>query len=147
MPKLSLKISFTVDCFKRNIKCSVYSVTLTIRKLEQEILAAGVHVCILSTRSGNPAHTHLDGEHPNRRVLFLDDAIEIPFASDPRHPESVYCIGFSLLKEMHNELDHYSPTLVHITVPDIVSLDIIQYARDNDLPLMGTFHSNYVDMY
>ena len=122
-----------------------HSVTLTIRKLEQEILSAGGRVCILTTRSGDPANTNLDGEHPNRRILFLDDAIQIPFASDPSSPGSVYYIGFSLSKEMRNELDDFSPTLVHITVPDIVSLDIIQYARDNELPLMGTFHSNYVD--
>jgi len=120
-------------------------VTLTIRKLEQEILAAGGHVCILTTRSGSVKNTHLDGEHPNRRVLFLDDAIKIPFASDPSNPESVYFIGFSLSPSVIKEIDNFSPTLVHITVPDVVSLDVIQYARENDLPLMGTFHSNYVD--
>ena len=99
----------------------------------------------MTTRSGNPSNTHLDGEHPNRRVLFLDDAIKIPFASDPSNPESVYYIGFSLSASVIADLDDYSPTLVHITVPDVVSLDVIQYARENDLPLMGTFHSNYVD--
>ena len=108
-------------------------------------MAAGGHVCILTTLSGNPNNTHLDGEHPNRQVLFLDDAIKIPFASDPSNPESVYYIGFSLSSSVLEEMDSYSPTLVHITVPDIVSLDVIAYARKNDLPLMGTFHSNYVD--
>ena len=53
-------------------------------------------MCILTTRSGNPENTNLDGEHPNRKVLFLDDAIKIPFASDPSQPDSVYYIGFSL---------------------------------------------------
>merc|ERR1719253_671809 len=68
-------------------------VTLTIRKIEQEILSAGDSVCILTTRSGDAANTHAlsspyedrnDADtdtccnNSRRQILFLDNSIPIP---------------------------------------------------------------------
>eukprot|EP00934_Nitzschia_sp_Nitz4_P006460 Nitzschia sp. Nitz4//scaffold50_size126154//103743//105810//NITZ4_003701-RA/size126154-processed-gene-0.63-mRNA-1//-1//CDS//3329553746//6450//frame0 len=117
-------------------------VVLTIRKIEQEILAAGHHVCILTTKSGDPKNTHLDGEHPNRTVIFLDNSIPIPFLHDPHHPESSYQLGFALSKETKARIAEFEPSLIHITVPDCTCLHLIQYARQHEIPLMGTYHSN-----
>eukprot|EP00529_Nitzschia_sp_RCC80_P014119 CAMPEP_0113506438 /NCGR_PEP_ID=MMETSP0014_2-20120614/35902_1 /TAXON_ID=2857 /ORGANISM="Nitzschia sp." /LENGTH=719 /DNA_ID=CAMNT_0000401921 /DNA_START=319 /DNA_END=2478 /DNA_ORIENTATION=+ /assembly_acc=CAM_ASM_000159 len=117
-------------------------VTLTIRKIEQEILAQGHCVCILSTKSGNMDHTHLDGEHPNRTVLFLDNSVPLPFLYDPNHPDDSYHLGFSLSSKTLRQIEEFEPTLIHITVPDCTCLDLIQYARTKELPLMGTYHSN-----
>jgi phosphatidylinositol alpha 1,6-mannosyltransferase len=117
-------------------------VTLTIRKIEQEILACGHHVCIVSTKSGNLEYTHLDGEHPNRTVIFLDNAIPIPFLNDPHHPENSYQLGFSLSAAVKRRIADFEPSLVHVTVPDSTCLHLIQYARDREIPLMGTYHSN-----
>eukprot|EP00339_Tiarina_fusa_P021638 CAMPEP_0117003400 /NCGR_PEP_ID=MMETSP0472-20121206/4728_1 /TAXON_ID=693140 ORGANISM="Tiarina fusus, Strain LIS" /NCGR_SAMPLE_ID=MMETSP0472 /ASSEMBLY_ACC=CAM_ASM_000603 /LENGTH=646 /DNA_ID=CAMNT_0004704027 /DNA_START=61 /DNA_END=2001 /DNA_ORIENTATION=- len=117
-------------------------VTLTIRKIEQEILAAGHHVCILSTVSGDMTHTHLDGEHPNRTVIFLDNAHPIPFLNDPHHPENTYQCGFSLSSSVKRRIAEFEPSLMHLTVPDCTALHLIQYARDREIPLMGTYHSN-----
>ena len=120
----------------------VHSVTLTIRKIEQEILAQGHSVCILTTKSGNMQNTHMDGEHPNRSVIFLDNSIPLPFLVDPHHPENTYHMGFSLSKGVKARIEAFEPTLVHVTVPDCTCLHLIQYARDKELPLMGTYHSN-----
>ena len=119
-----------------------YSVTLTIRKIEQEILAAGHHVCIISTKSGNMQYTHIDGEHPNRTVIFLDNGIPIPFLNDPHHPENSYQLGFSLSASLKRRIADFEPSLIHVTVPDCTCLHLIQYARDKEIPLMGTYHSN-----
>lgn len=126
------------------------SVTLTIRKLEQEILAAGHHVCILTTLSGDPKNTHLDGEHPNRRLVFMDNAISIPFLQDPNNPNITYQIGFSLSNNVKQQIADFEPSVVHITCPDCTALHLIQYAREKEFPLMGTYHSNipeYMDHY
>jgi len=117
-------------------------VTLTIRKIEQEILAAGHCVCILTTTSGDPNNTHIDGQHPNRSVLFLDNSVEIPFINDPNNPAHSYHVGFSLSAKVKSAIDLFEPSLVHITCPDVTCLHLIQYARDKELPLMGTYHSN-----
>ena len=119
-----------------------YRVTLTIRKIEQEILAAGHCVCILTTTSGDPVNTHLDGQHPNRSVLFLDNSVEIPFINDPTTPALSYHVGFSLSNKVKQEIEVFEPSIIHITCPDVTCLHLIQYARNKELPLMGTYHSN-----
>jgi len=121
------------------------SVVLTIRKIEQEILAAGHHVCILTTKSGDSRNTHMDGEHPNRSVIFLDNSIPIPFLHDPNNPESSYQLGFALSKTVKQRIAEFEPSLIHITVPDCTCLHLIQYAREKEIPLMGTYHSNIPD--
>lgn len=121
---------------------AICSVTLTIRKIEQEILAQGHSVCILSTKSGNLKNTHMDGEHPNRTVILLDNSIPIPFLHDPHNKDNSYHMGFSLSKTVRQRIEAFEPTLIHITVPDCTCLHLIQYARSKELPLMGTYHSN-----
>jgi phosphatidylinositol alpha 1,6-mannosyltransferase len=115
---------------------------LTIRKIEQEILAQGHHVCILTTKSGNPDNTNMDGIHPNRTVLFLDNALPLPFLNDPNHPETSYQLGFSLSESVKELVDAFEPSLIHVTVPDSTCLHLITYARSKEIPLMGTYHSN-----
>jgi phosphatidylinositol alpha 1,6-mannosyltransferase len=135
-------------------------VTLTIRKLEQEILAAGHAVCILTTRSGdiNNTHAYFDqrtnhqqhgnaavAAKKNRQVIFLDSAFCIPFLHDPNKPQLTYQIGFGLSLAIQQQLHDFSPTIMHITTTDITSMHLIHYARTREIPLMGTFHSNIPD--
>ena len=91
------------------------------RKIEQEILAAGHHVCILTTNSGRAEHTHMDGEHPNRQVVFLDNAIALPFTEDPNNPDLQYYLGFSLSPKIRAQIADFEPSLIHVTVPDCTS--------------------------
>jgi phosphatidylinositol alpha 1,6-mannosyltransferase len=72
----------------------------------------------------------------------MDNAIPIPFLHDPERPEHSYQLGFALSPTVKKQLDEYEPSLVHITVPDSTSLHVIQYARNKEIPMMGTFHSN-----
>lgn len=121
-------------------------VTVTIRKIEKEILASGGHVCIVTTKSGITSNTNIDGLfHPNRRVIFLDNSVPIPFLYDPDNPETQYHLGYSLSPQVQKQIRDFEPTVVHVTVPDCACLAIIKYARDHNLPLMGTYHSNIVD--
>jgi glycosyltransferase involved in cell wall biosynthesis len=92
----------------------------------------------------------MDGVHPNREVLFVDNSIPIPFQEDIHNPSCSYHLGFSLSKAIRKKLDEFEASIVHITVPDCVCLHLIQYARDKEIPLMGTYHSNipdYMDHY
>jgi len=56
-----------------------------------------------------------------------------------------YHLGFSLSAKIRDHIADFAPTLIHITVPDCVCLHMIQYARANEIPLMGTYHSNLVE--
>uniref|UniRef100_A0A7S4S953 Glycosyltransferase subfamily 4-like N-terminal domain-containing protein n=1 Tax=Ditylum brightwellii TaxID=49249 RepID=A0A7S4S953_9STRA len=118
-------------------------VTLTVRKIEQEILSSGGHVAILTTRSGNDANTHRHGTHPNRQVIFVDNSIPIPF-------QDTYEIGFSLSAKIKEEIKDFRPSIIHMTVPDCTALYLMEHARAEEIPLMGTHHSNlpeYLDHY
>ncbi|GKY93028.1 hypothetical protein MPSEU_000271200 [Mayamaea pseudoterrestris] len=117
-------------------------VTLTVRKLEQEILEAGHHVMVLTTNSGDPVNTHLAGQHPNRSVVFLDNAKPIPFVHDPNNPSLTYQIGFGLSPRIQRELEEFECSIIHLTCPDCTALHLIQYARNKEIPIMGTYHSN-----
>lgn len=125
-------------------------VTLTVRKLEHEILRAGHYVCILTTRSGSISNTDIVGSHPNRQVIFIDSTLPIPFLHDPEHPELTYQVGFALSSSVRRQLDEFEPSVVHLTVPDCTTIHILQYARKKEIPVMATFHSNipeYMDHY
>ena len=121
---------------------NIHRVTLTIRKIEQEILAAGHHVCILTTKSGSMSNTNMDGEHPHRQVIFLDNSVALPFTEDPKNPELQYFLGFSLSNKVKDQIAYFEPSLIHITAPDCTCLHLIQYAREREIPIMGTYHSN-----
>lgn len=151
----SIRVLIYVTCY--NV---LDGVTLTLRKIEREILAQGHSVCILSTNSGNSQNTHmhiedpqyqryrhLPNKHPNRTVIFLDNAMPIPFINDPNNPEDSYQLGFSISTEVRKKLDDFGPTIVHVTCPDVTCQHLIQYARDRQLPLMGTYHSNIPDYF
>jgi phosphatidylinositol alpha 1,6-mannosyltransferase len=88
------------------------------------------------------ANTHMDGEHPNRSVVFLDNAVPIPFMHDPHHPENSYQLGFALSESVKQKIEEFEPTLIHVTTPDSTCLHLITYARQKEIPLMGTYHSN-----
>eukprot|EP00586_Coscinodiscus_wailesii_P003406 CAMPEP_0172481774 /NCGR_PEP_ID=MMETSP1066-20121228/7869_1 /TAXON_ID=671091 /ORGANISM="Coscinodiscus wailesii, Strain CCMP2513" /LENGTH=599 /DNA_ID=CAMNT_0013244367 /DNA_START=122 /DNA_END=1918 /DNA_ORIENTATION=+ len=123
-------------------------VTLTIRKIEKEILSSGGHVCIVTTKSGIASNTNIDGLfHPNRRVIFLDNSVPIPLVYDVNNPETQYHLGFSLSSQIQKQIGEFEPTVIHVTVPDCACLSVIEYARENDIPLMGTYHSNIVDYF
>lgn len=131
-----------------HIHMHMHSVTLTIRKIERQLLDEGHAVCILTTRSGDMSHTHMVGEHPDRSVAFLDNAFPIPCQGDPNNKDISYYLGLSLDAKMKAFIaDSFRPTLIHITCPDFTCLHLIEYARTEGLPLMGTFHSNIPDYF
>jgi len=82
------------------------------------------------------------GQHPNRTVIFIDDAIPLAHSIDPNNHDNTYYLGFSLSRHVRSKIEEFEPTLVHVTVPDLTCLHLIHYARQKELPLMGTYHSN-----
>lgn len=112
--------------------------TVTIRKLEREILASGGQVCILTTNSGDPENSNLVAPHSNRELLFLDNAVPISFAAG-------YSMGVGLSKSVRRKILEFDPTIIHITAPDLTCLHVMTFARRWKIPLMGTYHSNIPD--
>lgn len=121
-------------------------VVLTIRKLEKEILAAKGHVMILATKSGDMNNTHMNGlNHKNRKVVFLNNSFPIPFLDDPKNPNISYHFPYSLSSKTKQEILDFSPTVIHNTSPDFTGLCLVSFARKHQIPLMTTYHSNFID--
>jgi len=120
-------------------------VTLTIRKLELAIINDGGSVMVVTTNSGNRNNTNLVPEHSNRSLLFVDDAIPIPFTENNKSNDQRYYLGRKISNILLEQIRDFSPTLIHMTVPDITALQIIDFARQYNIPLMGTYHSNIVE--
>lgn len=99
-------------------------------------------MCILTSRSGELSNTDLVGCHANRSVLFLRKSMAVPFVSQNG---AQYHAGFALCAADKQSICDYAPTIIHITVPDASSMSLMDYARQTNIPLMGTFHSNYVE--
>jgi len=128
---------------KLSISCRV---VLTIRKLEKEILAMKGHVMILATRSGDMNNTHMNGlNHKNRKVVFLNNSFPIPFLEDPKNPHISYHFPYSLSSSTKKEILDFCPTVIHNTSPDFTGLCLVSFARKHQIPLMTTYHSNFID--
>jgi len=100
-------------------------------------------VCVVSTASGDMANTDMVPPHPNRKVIFLDNSTPVPFLSAENEP--TYEFGFSISKKQIEMIDEFDPTIVHLTCPDCTALHLVQYARDKEVPILGSYHSNLIE--
>ena len=74
----------------------------------------------------------------------MDDAVKIIFIEEGKTDEA-YFLGVKKSKDIRRKIDEFGPKLIHFIIPDLAGLDTIQYARDNEIPLMGTYHNNMID--
>ena len=119
--------------------CVIDGVSTTIRKLETFLLANGHHVAILTTSSGQLSNLNIVPPHPNRSIIFMN-AFPLPVMA-----ESGYKMTKRLSSQNISDMNDFNPTVIHVTVPDLCVLDVLQYAIDTDTPLIATWHSNYIE--
>ena len=108
-------------------------VTLTIRRLASHLRSQHATVKIVTTVPSDYKFNDPD-------VLAVP-AIDIPFSD----AGSGYAFGSSLAESTIREIERFNPTCVHFTVPDFVALDGIRWCQKNNIPYIGTWHSNYLD--
>jgi len=63
----------------------------------------------------------------------------------PVMAECGYEIGKTLSDENKRQIAKFNPSVIHVTVPDLVNLEILDYAKEHNIPLMATWHSNYIE--
>jgi phosphatidylinositol alpha 1,6-mannosyltransferase len=54
-------------------------------------------------------------------------------------------MGFALSPHVLRQLNDYEPSIIHLCATESTSLHLIQYARQKEIPIMGTYHSNIPD--
>jgi phosphatidylinositol alpha 1,6-mannosyltransferase len=108
-------------------------VTLTIRRLENHLKSRGAIVKIVTTVPENT--------DPN----LLKDVIIVPGIKIPFNHAGDYSFGVGLDEDTISMIEHFSPNVVHFTVPDFVALDGIRWCQRNNIAYIGTWHSNYCE--
>lgn len=108
-------------------------VTLTIRKIESHLRSKGAVVKILTT---------IPDEMSSDQTK---DVIEVPGIKIPFDHAGDYAFGVGLDTETTRQIEEYSPTCVHFTVPDFVALDGIRWCQRNNVAYIATWHSNYCE--
>ena len=109
-------------------------VSLTIRRLEEHLKAIGASWRIITCV---PDHIPRD---QCRHVIDVP-GIDIPLS----HAGEGYKLPSGLSDGVLEEIEAFNPSVCHFTVPDIVSIEGITWCRQNNIPYMATWHSNYVD--
>lgn len=111
-------------------------VTLTLRKLVRHFKKSNIAVRIYTTDACRPPKTCED-----YTTTYIVNSLNLPFWETSQG----YKIGRRMDADMRADLEDFDPSVVHVTVPDMVGRDVIYWARRRRVPLVATWHSNYTD--
>lgn len=109
-------------------------VSLTIRRLASHLRSRHAIVKIVTTATSNV---------PKEQIT--DDIIIVPCIEVTLSDMNNYSFGYGLPESVIKEIERFKPNCIHFTVPDFVGLDGIKYCQKNNIPYIGTWHSNYAD--
>ena len=68
--------------------------------------------------------------------------ISVPSVALPGK-RSEYRLGLGLRGEARRRLEAFRPTLIHIAAPDYTAYGALNYARDNGVPAVASFHTRF----
>jgi len=117
-----------IALFTANYDHLVDGVALTLNRLVQYLEDRGHEVLVFSPRTKHPA---LQGKGT---IHYLP---ALPLIVQPE-----YRIAYRIPKSSYQKLDRFNPDLIHIASPDYIAHLAIQYARENNIPVVSSFHSN-----
>lgn len=60
---------------------------------------------------------------------------------------TAYRISFPLFENLDDYLDGFSPDIVHVVSPTPLCIYGLKYARNHDLPAVGSYHTNFVSYF
>lgn len=68
------------------------------------------------------------------------DLFEIPSVPLPFYPEYKLSLPSAELKR---QIDEFAPDVMHITVPDMVGIALMRYARKQGIPVLTSYHTDF----
>mmetsp|Transcript_4405 Transcript_4405/g.10337 ORF Transcript_4405/g.10337 Transcript_4405/m.10337 type:complete len:687 (-) Transcript_4405:719-2779(-) len=111
----------------------VDGVTITLRKIIRNVKMRGGKVLLLTAPP--PGGVKEPGTEHVESIPILSCCVG----------QADYKIGLRLGKDVEEKLAAFRPHVVHITVPDFACYAAGQWARENQIPLIATWHSNIHD--
>lgn len=123
-----LRVVIVSPCFH-----VVDGVSLTLRKLIRRLRSRGIRVLVAT---GAPS----DGKREAGCVYFP----KVKMLGCCKGQKE-YSIGLDTGPELESKLEAFRPNLMHITSPDVATIYAIEWARQNGVQVIGTWHSNLMD--
>lgn len=109
----------------------VNGVTKTLKKLKEHLEKSGIEYKFFVPAEGNP----------------LDNGGTISFYSIRFHLYPECKIALPRYGEVKQALDSFKPDLIHLVTPFSVGLMGLKYARENNIPIVSSYHTNFVEYF
>lgn len=114
-------------------------VTLTIRKILAALKLAGAETLVIT--AAPLANTCGELGALEDENLVLVPGMPVPMESE----HYGYALGLGLSRDARKRLEEFKPHVAHFTVCDLLGMDGVKWAKDNNVATVGTWHSNYCD--
>ena len=114
-------------------------VTLTIRKILAALKLAGAETLVITAAP-------LANTCGELGALEDENLVLVPGMPVPMEEEHYgYALGLGLSRDARKRLEEFKPHVAHFTVCDLLGMDGVKWAKDNNVATVGTWHSNYCD--
>ncbi len=122
-----MKIAIFTDTYAPQVN----GVTKTLNRLKDYMDKNGIAYKLFFPAEGSPNET-------KETISFYSIRFHL-------YPE--YKIALPTYGEVKHALDSFEPDIIHIVTPFSVGLMGLKYARDNRIPLVSSYHTNFVDYF
>lgn len=125
-PNDPLKLALVTETFPPEIN----GVAMTLGRLTNGLAQKGVEVCVVAPHRAERSTT---GDH---RTVF-----PVPGFPLPKYPE--LCFGWPALLKLRREWIRQRPAIVHVATEGPLGWSAASVARELDIPLVSSFHTNF----
>ena len=129
MTRTSVPASLRVALFSGGYNCAVDGAVKVLNRLVKFLEDREIPVLIFSPTVKNPPFKHVGRLVPVPSIPF-------PFRRE-------YRMSLGLTPAAKRELMAFRPTLMHVSVPDLLGFGALKAARQLDCPVVGSFHTRF----
>src|SRR6266852_1598417 len=86
----------------------------------------------------------LSAVHPDPRLAWCDRVHVVPSVPFPLYP--YYRLGLPVRRRLDRVLDRFAPDLIHVVTPSLLGLYGLRYARRRGIPVLASFHTDFVGL-
>lgn len=86
----------------------------------------------------------LSAVHPDPRLAWCDRVHVVPSVPFPLYP--YYRMGLPVRRQLDRVLDRFAPDLVHVVTPSLLGLYGVHYAQRRGIPVLASFHTDFVGL-
>jgi glycosyltransferase involved in cell wall biosynthesis len=86
----------------------------------------------------------LSAVRPDPRLAWRDRVHVVPSVPFPLYP--YYRMGLPVRHRLDRVLDRFAPDLVHVVTPSLLGLYGVRYARRRGIPVLASFHTDFVGL-